>query len=131
MIGRACTTYLEALDWIAKAIAGRMEADFLSDDTLCYAVAQKLTIIGEAVARLSPELTARHNSVPWTDIVGLRNIRFTSTSVSIGPLSGKLPLTMPRSDVAKSRKSSASSGRSKPLLRPAVQRRPATTSGDT
>jgi hypothetical protein len=34
----------------------------------------KLTIIGEAVARLSPELTARHNAVPWPDIVGLRNI---------------------------------------------------------
>lgn len=65
---------LEALDWIAKAIAGRTEADFLNDETLCYAVAQKLTIIGEAVARLSPELTARHNAVPWPDIVGLRNI---------------------------------------------------------
>ena len=65
---------LEALDWIAKAISGRTEAEFLADETLCYAVAQKLTIIGEAVARLSPELTARHNSVPWPDIVGLRNI---------------------------------------------------------
>ena len=65
---------LEALDWIAKAINGRREADFLSDETLCYAVSQKLTIIGEAVARLSPELTARHSAVPWPDIVGLRNI---------------------------------------------------------
>jgi uncharacterized protein with HEPN domain len=65
---------LEALDWIAKVIAGRTEADFLADDTLCFAVAQKLTIIGEAVARLSPEITARHNSVPWPDIVGLRNL---------------------------------------------------------
>ena len=65
---------LEALDWIAKGIAGRTEADFLADETLCYAVAQKLTIIGEAVARLSPEITARYNSVPWPDIVGLRNI---------------------------------------------------------
>jgi len=65
---------LEALDWFAKAIAGRVEADFLADETLCYAVAQKLTIVGEPVARLSPEITARHNSVPWPDIVGLRNI---------------------------------------------------------
>jgi uncharacterized protein with HEPN domain len=65
---------LEALDWIAKAIAGRTEADFVADETLCYAVAQKLTITGEAVARLSPEITARHNSAPWPDIVGLRNI---------------------------------------------------------
>ena len=65
---------LGALDWIAKAVSGRTEADFLADETLCYAVAQKLTIIGEAVARLSLELTARHSSVPWPDIVGLRNI---------------------------------------------------------
>ena len=65
---------LEALDWIAKAIAGRTEAVFLADETLCYAVAQKLTIIGEAVARLSPEIRARYNSVPRPDIVGLRNI---------------------------------------------------------
>jgi uncharacterized protein with HEPN domain len=31
---------LEALDWIAKAVTARTEADFLADETLCYAVAQ-------------------------------------------------------------------------------------------
>jgi len=65
---------LQALDWIAKATSGRTESEFLVDETLCYAVAQKLTIVGEAVARLTPEITARHNRVPWRDIVGLRNI---------------------------------------------------------
>jgi uncharacterized protein with HEPN domain len=65
---------LEAPDWIAKAVAGKTEADFIADDTLCYAVAQRLTTVGEAVARLSPEVTARDRSVPWQDIVGLRNI---------------------------------------------------------
>jgi uncharacterized protein with HEPN domain len=65
---------LEALDWIARSVDGRTETGFLADETLCYAVAQKLTIVGETVVRLSPELTARHNSVPWADIVGLRNI---------------------------------------------------------
>jgi uncharacterized protein with HEPN domain len=65
---------LEALDWIAKVIAGRTEAGFLAGEMLCWAVAQKLTIIGEAASRLSPEITTRHTSVPWPDIVGLRNI---------------------------------------------------------
>jgi uncharacterized protein with HEPN domain len=65
---------IEALDWIAKAIGGKSEAGFLSDEILCYAVAQKLTIIGEAAARLSPEIVMLHNSIPWADIVGLRNI---------------------------------------------------------
>lgn len=68
------TDILEALDWIAKAISGRTEGDFLADETLCYAVAQKLTIVGEAVARLTPEVTSRYTAVPWPDIVGLRNI---------------------------------------------------------
>ena len=65
---------LEALDWITKAIAGRTEAGFVADETLCYAVAQRLTMVGEAVARLSTELKARYGSVQWQDIVGLRNI---------------------------------------------------------
>ena len=65
---------LEALDWIARAVSARTEADFVADETLCYAVAQRLTTVGEAVARLSPEVKARDASVPWQDIVGLRNI---------------------------------------------------------
>jgi uncharacterized protein with HEPN domain len=56
---------LEALSWIAKAISGRTEAEFLADETLCYAVAQRLTVIGEAVARQTPEITALRNDVPW------------------------------------------------------------------
>ena len=65
---------LEALDWITKSIADRTEAEFVGDETLCFAVAQRLTVIGEAVARLTPELKAKYASIPWTDIVGLRNI---------------------------------------------------------
>lgn len=65
---------LDALDWIVKAVSGLTEAEFLGDETRCYAVAQRPTVIGEVVARLTPEITARHDSVPWPDIVGLRNI---------------------------------------------------------
>jgi uncharacterized protein with HEPN domain len=72
--GQRFSDMLEALDWVAKAIAGKTEAGFVADETLCYAVAQRLTTIGEAVARLSPEVKARNSSVPWQDIVGLRNI---------------------------------------------------------
>jgi hypothetical protein len=107
---------LEALDWIAKAVTGRTETDFVADETLCYAVAQKLTIVGEAVARLSPELTARHNSVPWPDIVGLRNIRFTSTSASIGRWSGRQRLITPQSCADKSRRSCAPSSSNRRVI---------------
>lgn len=65
---------LEALDSVGKMIAGRTETEFLADQTLCYAVAQRLIVVGEAVARLSTEIKERHGAVPWSDIVGLRNI---------------------------------------------------------
>jgi uncharacterized protein with HEPN domain len=38
---------LEALGWIAKTVALRTEAEFIGDEMVCYAVAQKLTIVGE------------------------------------------------------------------------------------
>jgi hypothetical protein len=94
---------LGALDWIEKAITGRTEADFLADETLCYAVAQKPTIIGEAVARLSPELTARHSSVPLTSW-GCETSWSTSTSASIGRLSGRRRLPTLGSCAGRSRR---------------------------
>jgi uncharacterized protein with HEPN domain len=65
---------LEALDSVAQMIAGRTEAEFVSDTTLCYAVAHRLTVVGEAAGGLSRALTDANPSVPWSDIVGLRNI---------------------------------------------------------
>jgi uncharacterized protein with HEPN domain len=65
---------LEALEWIAEVLAGKTEAQFLADEMLRYAVAQKLTVIGEAVARLSSTITANYHAVSWPDIVALRNI---------------------------------------------------------
>lgn len=65
---------LEALDSVAKMIGGRTEAEFLGNETLCYAIAHRLTVVGEAAGRLSPEVRERNPSVPWADIVGLRNI---------------------------------------------------------
>ena len=64
---------LEALDSLARIIAGRSETEFLSDEAACYAAAQRLTVVGEAAARLSPELQQRHPEVPWADIVAFRN----------------------------------------------------------
>ncbi|MEK7404872.1 MAG: HepT-like ribonuclease domain-containing protein [Acidobacteriota bacterium] len=38
------------------------------------AVVGKLTIIGEAAARVTEELRARHPEVPWSMVVAFRNI---------------------------------------------------------
>jgi uncharacterized protein with HEPN domain len=64
----------EALDSVAKMIAGRTDREFLDDEVLRYAVAQRLTVFGEAAARLSSEISERNPSIPWADIIGFRNI---------------------------------------------------------
>ena len=65
---------LEALDSVARMIAGRGEREFLDDEVLRYAVAQRLTVIGEAFAPLSSQLTEQYPFIPWTDIIAFRNI---------------------------------------------------------
>lgn len=63
-----------AADAITAFVAGSNEAEFIANDLLRSAVLQKLTVIGEAAARLSDELKQRHPTVPWRDIVAFRNI---------------------------------------------------------
>ena len=72
--GQRLLDIAEALEWVAMATAGRTETEFIADEMLHYAVAQRLTVIGEAAARLGPELIGKYSAVPWADIVGLRNI---------------------------------------------------------
>jgi len=48
------------------------------NDLLRSAVLQKLTIIGEAAARLPIEFRERHSEIEWSDIVGFRNIAIHS-----------------------------------------------------
>ena len=47
---------------------------FVGLDIVRRAVLQRLTEIGEAASRLSPEFRSRHADVPWSDIIGFRNI---------------------------------------------------------
>jgi uncharacterized protein with HEPN domain len=65
---------LEAADAIRAFVEGIGESDFVGDDLVRSAVLQKLTIIGEAAARLPRSFCERHPEVEWGDIVGFRNI---------------------------------------------------------
>jgi uncharacterized protein with HEPN domain len=69
--------YLEhiqaAIGKIRRFIAGKKEADFMADELVQDAVIRNLEIIGEAVNKLSAELKAAHNDVPWGEISGMRN----------------------------------------------------------
>jgi len=65
---------IEAADAIQRFMEGIQRADFFRDELRQSAVLQKLTVIGEAAARLPTEFTERHPEIEWVDIVGFRNI---------------------------------------------------------
>ena len=48
--------------------------DFIQSRVVYRAVERNFEIIGEAVKRLSPELTLRHPDISWQDIAGFRDI---------------------------------------------------------
>ena len=65
---------VEAADSIKAFLSGRDRDSFLQDDLLHSAVLHKLTVIGEAAARVSADFRERHPEIEWPDIVGFRNI---------------------------------------------------------
>ena len=53
--------------------AGRSRADLDSDRMLALSLVKSIELIGEAAARVGAETRRRHSSIPWADIVGMRN----------------------------------------------------------
>ena len=64
---------LNASSKIESITAGTSEEVFLNDEVLPAAVLHHLTVMGEAINRLSPELRERHPEVPWHQIVAVRH----------------------------------------------------------
>ena len=65
---------VDAADAIERFLTGIDRDEFNADDLRQSAVLQKLTVIGEAAARLPAEFRDNHPDVEWRDIVGFRNI---------------------------------------------------------
>ncbi|MCX6026853.1 MAG: DUF86 domain-containing protein [Chloroflexi bacterium] len=65
---------IEAADHIVQFIGGFDRAGFQGSELVRSAVVQKLAVIGEAAAHVSPDLKARYPEVPWPRIVAFRNI---------------------------------------------------------
>lgn len=68
------TDIVQSADAIAGFVEGMDESEFVGDDLVRSAVLHKLTVIGEAAARVSGGLRQSHPAIPWADIVGFRNI---------------------------------------------------------
>ena len=52
---------------------GKSLEDLLSDRMLALATVRLLGIVGEAATRVSPATRATHGSIPWRQMIGLRN----------------------------------------------------------
>jgi len=65
---------VEAADAVREFLAGVNRETFLGSDLLRSAVLHKLTVIGEAAARLPAGFRERHPEIEWADIVAFRNI---------------------------------------------------------
>ena len=65
---------IEAGEAIHKFLSGVKKSAFLTNDLLRSAVLQKLSVIGEAAARLPLKFRKSHPEIPWEDIIGFRNI---------------------------------------------------------
>ncbi len=65
---------LAAAAAIERFLKGIEPRRFLDDELLQSAVLQKLTVIGEAAARISPEFRTAHPEIEWQLAASLRNI---------------------------------------------------------
>jgi uncharacterized protein with HEPN domain len=64
---------LEAIERIEK-YADEGKEVFEEDELIQTWIVHHITIIGEACRTLSDDFQARYASIPWADIVGMRNI---------------------------------------------------------
>ena len=54
-------------------VAGKTKDNLIHDRQLTLALLKCVEIIGEAAARMSEDTRIRHPSLPWVDIIGMRN----------------------------------------------------------
>jgi uncharacterized protein with HEPN domain len=64
----------EALRRLARYVEGRTRGDMDTDEFLEDGVVRRLTVLGEAAGRIGDAFRREHPDIPWSSIVGLRNI---------------------------------------------------------
>jgi uncharacterized protein with HEPN domain len=64
---------IEAAEAALEFVAGRSRADLDTDAMLRMALTRAVEIVGEAASQVSDEGRSELTSVPWAQIVGMRN----------------------------------------------------------
>jgi uncharacterized protein with HEPN domain len=57
-----------------ELLRDRELADYLADENLCLVIERRLEIMGEAARRISVEFKAAHQEIPWSLMIGQRNV---------------------------------------------------------
>lgn len=64
---------IEAGETAVAFISGRARADLDSDRMLLFALARSVEVLGEAASKVSAETRQAADSIPWSQIVAMRN----------------------------------------------------------
>ncbi|MDH5476184.1 MAG: DUF86 domain-containing protein [Cyclobacteriaceae bacterium] len=63
-----------SLSKIDNYIDGMTEQEFLADEKTSDAVIRQFEIIGEATKNISSTFRNNHNTIPWKDMAGMRDV---------------------------------------------------------
>jgi uncharacterized protein with HEPN domain len=101
---------LDAAREALSFVRGRAKDDLRTNRMLALSLIKEIEIIGEAASRVSPELKSTLRSIPWADIVSMRNrlihayfevdfdILWDTVSFALGPLILQLETALERAD---------------------------------
>lgn len=64
---------LDAIYKIDEFIGNMDYGEFIQDDKTSTAVVKKIEIIGEAIKNIPKDVKVEYKTIPWKDIVGMRN----------------------------------------------------------
>ena len=73
-VGLYLEDILGAIDKVTAYVSGKTLQDLQRDTLLLDAVAFNLIVVGEAAGKVPPEIRSVYPEVPWSQVVGLRNI---------------------------------------------------------
>ena len=65
---------LECIDHVRKYIGNMTAEELRLNEAVRDAVIFRVALIGEAASHLSDDLKDKYSHIPWSDIVGMRNI---------------------------------------------------------